>query len=189
MRRRNVVRAFVAALLTGVFVLPAGASQASSNLAKGSAPPIPRTVSDRPGDFVINRPANLYERPNFESRVLRRLGKGTRVRVVEVSDEWYHIRSSHPGHPNGYVRRSYATAVSNATIGPRVFRAGLFRVTHPTAVHAGPSSQSRTITTLHRGTEVQVVGENGRWYRIESSTGRRPPGYIVALAARRVSDL
>ena len=189
MSRKNVVRAFVAALLTGVFVLPAGASQANSKTAKGSAAPIPQTASDRPGDFVINRPANLYERPNFESRVLRRLGKGTRVRVVDVSDEWYHIRSSHLGHPNGYVRRSYATAITNAPIGPRVFRAGLFRVTQPTAVHAGASSQSRTITKLHRGIEVQVVGESGGWYRIESSTGRRPPGYIVASAARRVSDL
>ena len=189
LNREDLIRRFIIASLAGVLVLPFSASGSGSDPAKSAAPPAPRATHDRPGDFVISSPAKLYDHPSLESRVLRRLRTGTRVRVIEVTGDWYRVHSSHPGHPDGYVQRSHAVAAPAYAAGRRTFRPGIFRVTRSTPVRAAPSSRSRTITQVHGGAKVHVVGEEGRWYRIESWTERRPPGYIIASAARRLGNL
>jgi SH3 domain-containing protein len=62
---------------------------------------------NRPGDFVINRPASLYAKPSADAQIIRQLHPRTVVRVVEVLDQWYKVEST-KGHENGFVRRSYA---------------------------------------------------------------------------------
>jgi hypothetical protein len=189
LNRENLIRRFIIASLAGVLVLPFSATGSGADPATGTATPAARATHDRPGDFVISSPAKLYEHPSLESRVLRRLRTGTRVRVIEIVGDWYRVHSSHPGHPDGYVQRSHSVAAPAYATGRRTFRPGIFRVTRLTPVHATPNSRSRTITQVHGGAKVHVVGEEGRWYRIESWTGRRPPGYIIASATRRLGNL
>src|SRR2546423_10123468 len=47
------------------------------------------SARNRPGDFVINRPASLYSRPSATSRIMRQIRPRTVVHVVEVLDQWY----------------------------------------------------------------------------------------------------
>ncbi|MGH7818388.1 MAG: SH3 domain-containing protein, partial [Candidatus Binatia bacterium] len=61
----------------------------------------------RPGTYITNREANLYSRPSADSRILHRIPLRTIVEVVDVSEQWYEVRSR-KGKPSGFIRRSYA---------------------------------------------------------------------------------
>ncbi|HSD11174.1 MAG TPA: SH3 domain-containing protein [Candidatus Binatia bacterium] len=166
------------ALVLGLLiVLPLAARAQTSNQ---------DAARDRPGDFVINRPASLYEKPSAEARIIRQLHPRTVVRVVEVLPQWYKVEST-AGHENGFVRRSYADPHGGGG-GGRRFRVGTFRLTDPVVVREEPSTSARKIATLRAGAEVRVVDKDpsGLWYKIESETGGRPPGWIPTLAAKRL---
>jgi hypothetical protein len=143
----------------------------------------------RPGDFVINRPANLYASPSADAHIIRELRPRTIVQVVEVLDQWYKVHSTR-GHEDGYIRRSYADPHGGGSGGGRRFRIGVFKLTDPVIVRDEPRMEGRKITTLRAGTEIRVVDKDptGLWYKVESETGRNPPGWIPTQAARRVGD-
>jgi hypothetical protein len=165
-------------------------------------PPSLRAASDsesarsRPGDFVINRPASLYARPSATAHIIRQLRPRTVVHVVEVLDQWYKV-SSTKGHEDGYVRRSYADPYGASRAGGgggagerQRFRVGKFRLSDPVVVRDQPEMSARKVTTLRAGAEVRVVDKDrsGLWYKIESESGNRPPGWIPVQAAKRISD-
>ena len=160
---------------------------------------------DRPGDFVVNRPASLYTRPSADSKIQRQIRPKTVVRVTDVVGQWYKVEST-KGHESGFVRRSYADPVgarareeggggggggggSGGSGGER-FRVGMFKLTDPVVVRDQPSMSGRKIATLREGAEVRVVDKDASklWYRIESESGNRPPGWIPVVAAKRVGD-
>ena len=71
----------------------------------------------------------------------------------------------------------------------RAFRKGIYELVSPSYVYASPDVGSNKTATLREGQQVLVVGETGgNWYRIESESGNRPPGYIPMVAAERVRD-
>ena len=151
---------------------------------------------NRPGDYVINRPASLYSRPSATSHIIRQLKPRTVVHVVEVLDQWYKVEST-KGNESGYVRRSYAdphgSGGSRAADGGgehRRFRVGKFRLSDPVVVRDRPDMSARKITTLRAGAEVRVVDKDssGLWYKIESESGNKPPGWIPVQAAKRIGD-
>lgn len=144
---------------------------------------------DRPGDFVINRPAKLYSAPSADSRILREIKPNTVVHVVDVRDQWYKVRSQ-TGKQDGYIRRSYADpyGAGRAEHGQR-FRIGIFKLTDPVVVRDQPDLNARKVTQLRAGAEVRVVDKQGAWYKVESETGRNPPGWIPTQAAQRLGDV
>jgi len=158
-------------------------------------------LRNQPGDFVINRPAGLYAKPSADSQIVRRLRPRTIVKVVEVLDQWYKIHST-TGHEDGYVRRSYADPFrgggggggrpggAGAPAQGTRFRVGTFKLTDPVVVREKPDMSSRKLATLKAGAEVKVVDKDpsGLWYKIESETGNRPPGWIPTQAAKRLND-
>jgi Bacterial SH3 domain len=155
------------------------------------------SARNRPGDFVVNRPASLYSRPSATSHIIRQIKPRTVVHVTEVLDQWYKVTST-KGHEDGYVRRSYADpyraggrAESGGAAGERRrFRVGKFRLSDPVIVRDRPEMAARKITSLRAGAEVKVVDKDssGLWYKIESESGNRPPGWIPVQAAKRISD-
>jgi len=175
-------------------------------LAVTASPPIARAAADndalrnQPGDFVINRPAGLYAKPSADAHIIRRLRPHTIVKVVEVLDQWYKIHST-TGHEDGYVRRSYADPFQGGSAGARGggggapgqgmrFRVGKFKLIDPVVVREQPDMSGRKLATLKAGAEVRVVDKDpsGLWYKIESETGNRPPGWIPTQAAKRIDD-
>ena len=149
---------------------------------------------NRPGDFVINRPASLYAKPSADARIIHQLHPRTVIRVVEVLDQWYKVEST-KGHETGFIRRSYADPYGGPGGGGssgggqrQRFRVGAFRLTDPVVVREQPNSSSAKLATLKAGAEVRVVDKDptGLWYKIESETGNRPPGWIPTQAAKRI---
>ena len=138
---------------------------------------------DEPGTFRLNRDATLYERPSADAPIVRRLRSGTVVKVVRVTDQWYEVHSTR-GNPSGFLRRSYADPFHGRR--GREVQAGLFTLKDPVIVRSRPDIDAPAVTTLEPGTKVQVVERVGNWYRIESETGNRPPGYIPVIAAERL---
>jgi hypothetical protein len=178
--RRRLLNALTAGFMI-VLIVPAYAQNRDDEPA----------AADRGGRYVVNREATLYSRPSADARILRTIPPRTIVDVVRVTDQWLEIRSTKPGNPNGFIRRSYASPYEGgrASRGRRVFRKGIFKLSDPVVVRADPDIESPRVTTLPAGSEVRVVGKSGNWYRIESESGNRPPGYIPVISARRVRDI
>lgn len=148
-----------------------------------------RLAGDRPGLYVINRPASLYSRPSVDSRIILKIPPQTVVKVVSVTEQWYEVRSTR-GKPGGWIRRSYAEPhAGGRRRSRRVFRPGVFRLTDPAIMRAEPDIDSRRVTTLREGAEVRVVDKRGNWYRVESASGDRPAGWIPTISAKRTRDL
>jgi uncharacterized protein YgiM (DUF1202 family) len=183
--RAKHLSAFLFGAMVGILGFANAALASGPNSAIASDP----HSHDGLGEFRLRQSTALHERPDAASPVLHRLAPNTIVHVVGRTGHWYQIRSSKPGRPDGYIPRSAATPLPSATHHASVFRRGLFRVTHSTVVHAEPSARSRTVARLRPGTEIQVVAARGSWYRIESASGHRPPGYVTAAAAERVRDI
>jgi cytoskeletal protein RodZ len=61
--------------------------------------------------------------------------------------------------------------------------AGAYETTRPTSVHEDPSSSSRVITQIDKGTRINVVSSAGEWLEVRSKRGN-PPGYIRSDDAR-----
>jgi hypothetical protein len=189
MKRRRLAASPLALLL---FLASAAAARAA--VAENDA------LRNQPGDFVINRPAGLYAKPSADAHIIRRLRPHTIVKVVEVLDQWYKIHST-TGHEDGYVRRSYADPhqggggagrASDGTGSPdhgTRFRVGTFKLADPVVVREQPNMTSRKLATLKAGAEVKVVDKDpsGLWYKIQSETGNRPPGWIPTQAAKRLN--
>ena len=179
-------------------------------MASSAAVAADESARDRPGDFVINRPASLYTRPAADSHIIRQIRPHTVVHVVQVLNQWYKV-SSTTGHEDGYVRRSYADPRGMAreegvasrggggsgaggggrSSGERMrFRVGTFKLTDPVVVRDQPMTSARKIASLREGATVRVVDKDpsGLWYKIESETGNKPPGWIPTQAAKRVGE-
>ncbi len=185
---RMVRRRGAAIPLIGLLVLLLVTSISRAEVAENDA------LRNQPGDFVINRPAGLYAKPSADAHLIRRLRAHTVVKVVEVLDQWYKIHST-TGHEDGYVRRSYADPFHGKSGGGAAgtgqrFRVGTFKLIDPVVVREQPDMSSRKLATLKAGAEVHVVDKDpsGLWYKIESETGNRPPGWIPTQAAKRLSD-
>lgn len=76
-----------------------------------SAPPAPPRRASPPGLYETVRATSVYEEPSGSSRVLSKIGKGTRVEVVRSTGEWLAVRSKH-GNPPGYVRAEDAMYIN-----------------------------------------------------------------------------
>lgn len=59
----------------------------------------------------------------------------------------------------------------------RAAEPGSYEVIRSTSVFAEPSSSSRTVSTINKGTRVTVVGSVGEWLEVRSKQGN-PPGFI-----------
>jgi uncharacterized protein YraI len=64
---------------------------------------------------------------------------------------------------------------------------GTYTITADVPLRSGPGADQEVITVLPRGIQVNVVGKEGYWLRIESKHGGRP-GYIDEQFARRTTQ-
>lgn len=65
---------------------------------------------------------------------------------------------------------------------------GLYETTQPTAVYENPSSSSRVISQIGRGTRINVVSSTGDWLEVRSKHGN-PPGYVRSGDARPITRI
>jgi Tfp pilus assembly protein FimV len=65
----------------------------------------------------------------------------------------------------------------------RTAGAGVYVTTRGTSVYENPSSTSRVMSQIERGTRINVAGAGGGWLEVRSKHGN-PPGYVRADDAR-----
>lgn len=73
-----------------------------------------------------------------------------------------------------------APAAARRTAGP-----GVYETTQATSVYEDPSSASRVISQISRGTRINVVSSAGDWLEVRSKRGN-PPGYVRSDDARLI---
>jgi hypothetical protein len=62
---------------------------------------------------------------------------------------------------------------------------GVYETTEATPVYENPSSSSRVVSQIGRGTRIHVVSSAGQWLEVRSTRGN-PPGYVRAGDARPI---
>lgn len=63
---------------------------------------------------------------------------------------------------------------------------GVYETTRATSVYEGPSSASRIVSQINRGTRIHVVSSSGNWLEVRSNRGN-PPGYVRSDDARLIA--
>lgn len=114
---------------------------------------------------------------------------GTQQRLGVASREVDRLNASRPvpvGRTASRASNTYSSfpppAPARQTAGP-----GLYETTQPTAVYENPSSSSRVISQIGRGTRINVVSSTGDWLEVRSKHGN-PPGYVRSGDARRIAQ-
>ena len=84
-------------------------------------------------------------------------------------------------------RAAYSPATYNSPAPSRQSAdPGVYVTTRATSVYEDPSSTSRVISQIGRGTRINVVSSAGDWLQVRSKRGN-PPGYVSAGDARQIS--
>jgi hypothetical protein len=78
-----------------------------------AAPPASAQRPMQPGVYETVRATEVHEQPLQSSRVLTRVGSGTRINVVRGEGEWLEIVSKR-GNPPGFILRADAKSVSTS---------------------------------------------------------------------------
>ena len=144
-------------------------------------PPVitqPITVS---GTVTATR-LNVRISPTINSKILTTLRKGTTVAITSTVNGWHTIRLTNG--QIGYVSSKYiattATISISTTQTPITPVAPTLTTTSTTGtvktsllnVRSGPSTNSRILTTLRRGTNVTITATANGWHTIRLANGQ-----------------
>jgi hypothetical protein len=123
----------------------------------------------------------LEESQKDLSAMQRRLGVATR----EVD----RLNASQSVAVRRTASRSADTAASfPATLARgRTAEPGVYETARETSVYENPSSTSRVISQISRGTRINVVSSSGDWLEVRSKRGN-PPGYVRSDDARLIAE-
>jgi hypothetical protein len=78
-----------------------------------AAPARPAQRPAEPGLYETLRPTEVHEQPAQSSRVISRVGGGTRINVVRSDGDWLEIVSKR-GNPPGFILREHTKLVAAA---------------------------------------------------------------------------
>lgn len=99
---------------------------------------------------------NVRATPETSSKVIMQLSKGTKVNIIEQSNDWYKVSYN---DADGWVFGQYVD-VKNSQIAT-----GTVNATNVN-VRSKPDTSSEVITRLDKGTKVQIYEYSGDWARI-----------------------
>ena len=124
--------------------------------------------------------AKLDESQKELSVTRQRLGVATReVDRLNASRSLAATRT--PSRAPGAAAPLPAPAAARRTAEP-----GVYEAIQATSVYEGPSSASRVISQIKRGTRINVVRSAGDWLEVRSKRGN-PPGYVRSDDARPIA--
>lgn len=138
---------------------------------------------------------NLRAGIGTSTKKLAVLKKGAQLRLYELKDGWYRVKTE--GDKEGYVSAKYvsvSTAIpdmpqtkpeSSADSAGGNKQACSGETTGTVNLRAKPSTASKVVTKLNRGTAVILYSLENGWYEAECG-GKR--GYLYAKYVRRLAD-
>ncbi|KEK22552.1 SH3 domain-containing protein [Bacillus gaemokensis] len=125
---------------------------------------------------IVNASAlNVRSEPSIHSSIIDVLPNGTFMSVQEIFDDWYLI--SHNGKV-GYVKKEFVSNGSEPLVkGITVQGNSSYYVATPNLrVRNGAGTNTAVIGSLENGTQIQVIGTVGTWYKIRFGSGY---GYVA----------
>ena len=146
--------------------------------------PTPPKETEKPPVKVIAQKQtttnlNMRSGPSTSSKTITTLKKGTKVDVLESKNGWDKIKY---GSKTGYASNKYLKAVPKKPTTPTtpVKVIAKKQTTANLNMRSGPSTSSKTITTLKKGTKVDVLESKNGWDKIKygSKTGYASNKYL-----------
>jgi N-acetylmuramoyl-L-alanine amidase len=116
-------------------------------------------------------------------KIVAEIKSGTLVNVAGRENGWLKVVSKQ-GNPPGYIDERFAKPVGgpSQTASPPV--QGSYTAIADAYVREGPGLHYKAVSKIEKGKEVDVVGGQGDWLKVQSRHGR-PPGYIEKRYAER----
>ncbi len=113
---------------------------------------------------VAVRRLNVRSGPSTKNKVITKLKKGTEVTVEKTEKGWCYVKYA---KGNGYVDGKYLKKKS-ADTGIVTFpdSSNTYTTTCTVRMRAKPSSKSRAMGKLEKGTSVNVLSTKGKWSEI-----------------------
>jgi cell wall-associated NlpC family hydrolase len=123
---------------------------------KGESVVEPAEIPDPVYNYVQVNLLNLRSGPSSDTELLGTLPQGTRVQVLESHGEWLKVLT--PEKKEVYVFAEYV-----ADTKPPVYNYVNVNLLN---VRSGPGSDHNIVTTIPRGTRVQVLEQQGEWMKV-----------------------
>ena len=103
--------------------------------------------------YINTRDLNVRAGNGIQYEIIREMHQGDRINVYEVLGNWYRIGT------NDWVHKNYVVIDFTSKKG---------FVNDPTGlnVRSGPGTNNAVVEVLPDGTEVEVIGKEGNWYKI-----------------------
>ncbi|WP_410983007.1 SH3 domain-containing protein [Bacillus cereus] len=134
-----------------------------------------KKLNQERNQYIVNASAlNLRSEPNIQSAILDVLPNGTFISVQETHSDWYLI--SHNGK-TGYVKKEFVSnSLQPFVKGITIQNNSYYVATPRLRVRSGAGTNTAVIGSLQNGTQIQVVGKVGSWYKIRFGSGY---GYVA----------
>ncbi|MFC6387106.1 SH3 domain-containing protein [Sporolactobacillus kofuensis] len=149
------------AYVSGSYVKKAGSS--STGMGSSNAPVLyTGTTTDN---------LNVRQGASTSTKVLTTLKKGSSVEVVGTSGSWLKIKYN---GGTAYVSGSYVKKAGSSSTGTGSSNAPVLytgTTTDNLNVRQGSSTSTKVLTTLKKGSSVEVVGTSGNWLKIKYNGG------------------
>jgi uncharacterized protein YgiM (DUF1202 family) len=122
---------------------------------------------------------NVRSGPSISSSIIGTFKKGTSVNILTEQNGWYSIKLTNG--TTGYISSNFVTlqntpiSSTTTTDTTTIQKAGII-ATSVLNVRSTPSTNSRVLTILKRGTSVNILESKNGWYTIKLPSGKT--GYI-----------
>jgi uncharacterized protein YgiM (DUF1202 family) len=114
--------------------------------------------------------------PGTRHKIIAEIKSGMKVNVAGREGGWLRVVSKR-GNPPGYIDQRFAKLASPSSAQATEPAQGLYATTADAYVREGPGLHYKAVATVEKGTQINVVGEEGEWLKVQSQRGN-PPGYI-----------
>lgn len=144
---------------------------------------------------------NVRSSASLSSSIKACLKKNTTVKIIGKSGDWYQVETTYKGkNITGFVSAKYITLKSDTSSDNDNNNGGQSDVdtenytkakvnVNGLNLRSNPSTSSRVVTVLYRGTILTITGETNGWYRVTTTAnGKNVSGYVAAQHVRKISD-
>ncbi|MGL4849959.1 MAG: SH3 domain-containing protein [Clostridium sp.] len=114
-------------------------------------------------EFKGNTHTAIQNGPTWNSKYLGDFQNGTKVNIIGESGDWYEVQS---GDTVAWVLKYRVNTILNE----KILNTGVINFegnTH-TAIQNGPTWNSKYLGDFQNGTKVNIIGESGDWYEVQS---------------------
>ncbi|MDU5261804.1 MAG: C40 family peptidase [Clostridium celatum] len=118
----------------------------------------------------VNSTLRIRESASTNSSVLGTMRNGSTFDIISKSGSWYQIKYN---EITGYVHGDYVKEISSSSVIST--KGKVYNVSTNLRVRSGASTSSSILGYLTNNTEVNIVGSEGEWYKIQYNSGY---GYV-----------